>query len=60
MATSVDFRDALSGNYDDVIRELISLVEIPARQSFWQQHTNDVMIYLQNEVEAGYRDADET
>ena len=55
-----DFKDALSGDGDDVISELISLVELPAREGFWQQYTNDVMLYLQNEVEAGYCEAEET
>ena len=57
---AADFREALSGDGDDMISELISLVEIPARESFWQQYTNDVMLYLQNEVEAGYCEAEET
>ena len=56
---AVDFREALSGDSEDIISELISLVEIPARESFWQQYTNEVMLYLQSEVEAVYRDADE-
>ena len=58
---AVDFREALSGgcSSDDIIGQLINLLDIPARESFWLKHTNNVMLYLQGEVDSGYHEAEE-
>ena len=43
----------------NIISELTALIDDPSKEAFWQEYTNEIMQFLQTEIEAGYS-ADDT